>query len=280
MSRIEKALEKAIQMRSEGMPMVEEHKHNRAEVQPSSRTTSRIVSIDTANRLLPTLNDPNSVVSEQYRKLKSSLVRITSDDAFHNLIVVTSAIAGEGKSLTATNLAISIAHEFDLTVLLIDADLRRPTIHRLLGFEPDMGISDCLLAGTDLADVIVRTNIDKLSIIPAGREVENPLELFTSKTMQDLMADIKHRYNDRYVIIDSPPLLPFAESRSLAHLVDGVVLVAREGVTPQDSIIEAKELLKGCPILGVVLNDSTSIDDEAAHYSTYYYKTSKKRTHL
>jgi len=275
MSRIEKALEKAIQMRIEGVPQVEEQKHNRAASKPSTRTTSRTVSIDISNRLLPTINDPNSVVSEQYRKLKSGLVRITSNDTFHNLIMVTSAIPGEGKSLTAANLAVSIAHEFDLTVLLIDADLRRPTIHRLLGFEPDVGISDCLLDGTDLADAIVRTNIDKLSIITSGREVANPLELFTSKTMLDLMADIKHRYNDRYVIIDTPPLLPFAESRTLAHLVDGVVLVVREGVTPQESIIEAKDLLRGCPVLGVVLNDSTSIDDEASNYSTYYYKSYK-----
>ncbi len=252
--------------------MVEERKQLRAEPLPQQRTGST-VSIDTANRMLPTVTDPHSVVSEQYRKLKSTLVRLTSDDAFHNLIMVTSSVAGEGKSLTAANLAISIAQEFDLTVLLIDADLRRPTIHRLFGFEPRLGLSDCLLAGVDQAEAIVRTSMDKLSIMPAGHEVENPLELFTSKTMLDLFDDLKHRYSDRYVIVDTPPLLPFAESRALAHLVDGVVLVIREGVTLQDSIIEAKDLLKGCPVLGVVLNDSTSIDEEAAHYSTYYYKS-------
>ncbi len=84
------------------------------------------------------------------------------------------------------------------------------------------------------------------------------------------MSEIKHRYNDRYVIIDTPPLLPFAETRSLARIVDGIVFVTQEGVTPQESVLEAREVLKGCPILGVVLNDSTSRNTEHFHYSSYY----------
>jgi len=94
--------------------------------------------------------------------------------------------------------------------------------------------------------------------------------LFASKMMQELMAEIKNRYNDRYVIIDTPPLLPFAETRSLAHIIDGVVFVIHEGVTPMESVIEAKEILKGCPILGVVLNNSTTVNIENSHYSEYY----------
>lgn len=275
MSRIEKALEKAIQMRTEGAPAVQAQNEKRAVVRPVTGATSRTVSINTANRLITTLSDPSSVVSEQYRKLKSGLVRISSDDTFHNLIMVTSSLSGEGKSLTSVNLAVSMAQEFDLTVLLIDADLRRPNIHTLLGFDSSQGLSDCLLSGVDISDVIVKTDIDKLSVIPAGCAVENPLELITSKKMQELMEEIKHRYKDRYVIIDTTPLLPFAESRILAHLVDGIVLVIHEGVTQQATILEAKELLKGCPVLGVVLNDSTTVSKEHDHYSTYYYSTPK-----
>lgn len=236
----------------------------------TKQRASRTITINSDNRLLATVTDPHSAVSEQYRKLKSSLVRLTNEDRFRNLLMVTSAIAGEGKSITAANLAVSMAQEYDLAVLLMDADLRRPTIHRLLGFEQTIGLSDCLQDDIDIGDAIIKTDISKLSVISAGREVAKPLELFASKKMQELMEEIKNRYNDRYVIIDTPPLLPFAETRSLAHIVDGVVFVIHEGVTPQESVIEAKEILKGCPILGVVLNDSTSVNTENSYYSSYY----------
>jgi len=270
MSRIEKALEKAAQMRSDAPSAVVAEKPQSTAASVIRQTAARTITINADNRLLTAIADPHSAVSEQYRKLKSSLVRLTNQDSFRNLLMVTSAIAGEGKSLTAANLAISMAQEYDLTVLLIDADLRRPSIHSYLGFEQTIGLSDCLQDGIDIGEAIIKTNISKLSVISAGREVAKPLELFASKKMQELMAEIKHRYNDRYVIIDTPPLLPFAETRSLAHIVDGVVFVIHEGVTPQESVLEAREVLKGCPVLGVVLNESTAIDTESSHYSRYY----------
>ena len=270
MSRIEKALEKAAQMRSDAPSAVVAEKPQSTATPAIIQSAARTITIDADNRLLAAIAEPHSAVSEQYRKLKSSLVRLTNQDSFRNLLMVTSAIAGEGKSLTAANLAISMAQEYDLTVLLIDADLRRPSIHSYLGFEQTIGLSDCLQDGIDIGEAIIKTNISKLSVISAGREVAKPLELFASKKMQELMAEIKHRYNDRYVIIDTPPLLPFAETRSLAHIVDGVVFVIHEGVTPQESVLEAREILKGCPVLGVVLNESTAIDTESSHYSRYY----------
>lgn len=270
MSRIEKAFEKAAEMRN-GAPTAVVAEKPQSEGAPLLRqVVSRTITINPDNRLLATITDPHSAISEQYRKLKSSLVRLTNEDRFRNLLMVTSAIAGEGKSLTAANLAISMAQEYDLTVLLIDADLRRPSIHTYLGFEQTIGLSDCLQDGIDIGDAINKTNISKLSVISAGREVENPLELFASKKMQELMAEIKHRYKDRYVIIDTSPLLPFAETRSLARIVDGIVFVIQEGVTPQESVLEAKEILKGCPILGVVLNGSTAVNTEYSQYSSYY----------
>lgn len=270
MSRIEKAMDKAAQMRN-GSPAAVAAEKPQIEGAPLIRNSaSRTITINDDNRLLATISAPHSAVSEQYRKLKSSLLRLTNEERFRNLLMVTSAITGEGKSLTAANLAITMAQEYDLTVLLIDADLRRPSIHTYLGFEQTIGLSDCLQDGIDIGDAIIKTNISKLSVISAGREVEKPLELFASKKMQDLMSEIKHRYNDRYVIIDTPPLLPFAETRSLALIVDGIVFVTQEGVTPQESVLEAKEVLKGCPILGVVLNDSTSRNREYLHYSNHY----------
>ncbi len=270
MSRIEKALEKAAQMRNGAPTAVVAEKPHSPVTPPIRLGASRTITINPDNRLLATIAEPNSAVSEQYRKLKGSLVRLTNEDRFRNLLMVTSAIAGEGKSLTAVNLAISMAQEYDLTVLLVDADLRRPSIHSYLGFEQGIGLSDCLQDGIDIGEAIIKTDISKLSVISAGREVAKPLELFASKKMQELMAEIKHRYNDRYVIIDTPPLLPFAETRSLAQIVDGIVFVIHEAVTPQESVLEAKEVLKGCPILGVVLNDSTTVDTESSHYNRYY----------
>ena len=231
---------------------------------------ARTITIKTDNRLLATITDQHSAVSEQYRKLKSALVRMTNEDKFRNLLMVTSANSAEGKSLTAANLAISMAQEYDLTVLLIDADLRRPSIHNYLGFEQTIGLSDCLQDGIDIGEAIIKTDISKLSVISAGREVEKPLELFASKKMQEMMTEIKTRYNDRYVIIDTPPLLLFAETRSLAHIVDGIVFVIQEGVTTQESVIESKEILHGCPIMGVVLNNSTTFNMDNSHYSRYY----------
>jgi len=278
MSRIEKALELAAQMRT-GAPQAAPQTAPQAAPQaaPAEKValaarqgSSRTVTINAGNRLLATVSDPHSAVSEQFRKLKSRVLQQTKGDRLRNILMVTSASTGEGKSLTATNLAISLAQEYDLTVLLVDADLRRPSIHRYLGFEQGIGLSDCLLDGIDIGDAINRTDLGKLTVLTAGREVEKPLELFASKKMQELMAEIKNRYADRYVIIDTPPLLPFAETRSLAHLVDGVVFVIREGATSKECVHEAMEVLKGCPILGVVLNESTAVSPENSYYGEYY----------
>ncbi len=269
MSRIEKALEKAAQIRNSVQPVsIAEKSQNTPP--PAGNSNARTITIDAGNPLLAALTEPHSPVSEQYRKLKSALVHLTNEDRFRNLLMITSAIAGEGKSLTAANLAISMSQEYDLTVLLVDADLRRPSIHSYLGFEQGIGLSDCLQDGTDIAEAIIKTDISKLSVISAGREVAKPLELFASNRMQELMAELKHRYNDRYVIIDTPPLLPFAETRSLAHIVDGIALVIHEGVTPRENVLEAQEILKGCPVLGVVLNNSTTAKAESSYYNRYY----------
>jgi receptor protein-tyrosine kinase/non-specific protein-tyrosine kinase len=270
MSKIEKALEKAVQMLRDVPASAVPIKPKSEETPVIRQGDFRSININTDNRMLVTLAEPNSVISEQYRKLKAHLVRLTNEDKFRNLLMVTSAIAGEGKSLTAANLAISMAQEYDLTVLLIDADLRRPSIHSYFGFEQTIGLSDCLQDGIDITNAIIKTDISKLSVISAGREVEKPLELFASNKMKELMSEIKNRYNDRYVIIDTPPLLPFAETRSLARVADGIVLVIHEGVTPQESVLEAMEILKGCHILGVVLNDSTSVSMDSSHYGRYY----------
>jgi receptor protein-tyrosine kinase/non-specific protein-tyrosine kinase len=279
MSRIEKAMEKAALLREGLISHPGEHK------QSSQNKTSIHIPpvIGTEQKITPdspylvNLNDPHSPTAEEFRKLKSVLVKMTKGDGFFkNTIMVTSAVPNEGKTLTALNLAISLAQEFDHTVLLVDADLRRPSVQRYLNVSVKSGFSDCLLGETDISETIVGTGIGKLSVIQAGRAVPNPVELFTSHRMRDLIEEMKYRYNDRYLIFDTPPILPFAETRSLANLVDGVLFVIKERLASQDNIKEAVEALKGCELLGMIYNDAMldSHDERYSYYREYAAKTS------
>ena len=231
--------------------------------------------VSSDNPLLVTLNDPVSPIAEEYRKMKSILVKMTGGEDFKNTLMVTSSIPGEGKSMTALNLAISMAQEFDHTVLLIDADLRRPTIHSYLNIQNNKGLADFLAGEADFGEVIIATGIGKLSIVTAGREVSNPAELLSSNLMKDLLEEIKHRYHDRYVIFDTPPVLPFAETLSLGHLVDGVVFVVKELLATQTNVKDALEALKGCKVMGIVYNDTSIAQNIERYYSYRGYENQK-----
>lgn len=213
------------------------------------------------------VNQPLSPVAEEFRKLKESLVKMTRRERFDNLIAVTSATVGEGKSMAATNLAASLAGEFDHTVLLVDADLRRPTVHKYLALGQRKGLSDCLREGLDVGEVLVRTDIGKLTVLPAGTPVANPVELFSSEAMRLLFQELKHRYPDRYIIVDTPPVLPFAETRSVATIADGVLLVVREGQPSLAQIEDAIEALDN-KVLGIVYNGAQS-QARTSYYSYY-----------
>lgn len=255
MSRIEEALEKAAKMRSESTSPVKIEKTAPQIHLPPPLTTTGIT---VTNSLLVAVNDPHTQAAEEYSKLKSIIVKMTKAGSFLNMLMVTSSIGGEGKSLTSLNLALSMAQEFDHTVLLVDADIRKPSIHTYLGIENSAGLTDCLFGEADVKDALVRTGIGKLSFLSAGRNVPNPAEVFTSQRMRDFFMEIKNRYHDRYIIIDTPPVLPFAETRSLSAIVDGIVLVAKEGHVTLHNIRETMECIKGTPMLGIVYNEAAS----------------------
>ncbi|MBW4054713.1 MAG: tyrosine-protein kinase family protein [Proteobacteria bacterium] len=264
MSRIEEALEKAAKLRVESTSEVSAKKTDLKIHVPPPLTSPGITM---TNRLLVTVNDPNTQAAEEYRKLKSVIVKMTKEGSFLNMLMVTSSIGGEGKSLTSLNLALSMAQEFDHTVLLVDADIRKPTIHSYLGIKNSAGLTDCLLDDVDVKDALIRTGIGKLSFLPAGRSVPNPAEVFTSQRMRDFFLEIKNRYHDRYIIIDTPPVLPFAETRSLSTIVDSIVLVAKEGLVTLHNIEETMEYIKGTPLLGIVYNEATTeFRHEHYHY--------------
>lgn len=277
MSRIEQALEKASQLRQRvpDAPRIEPATPLRtAPVVPTSEYPCKPESTVIVNPLLVSAVDSGSPIAEEYKKLKSYLVGMARQHEFANVIMVTSSIAGEGKSITALNLALSLAQEMDHTVLLIDADLRKPSIHQYLNLEAEEGLAEVLEERTELSKALIHTGIGKLVILPAGRVTLNPVELFTSQRMVKFIQEVKHRYPDRFVIIDTPPILPFAETRTISRLVDGVIFVVKERLASHASIAEAIGSLDGANKIGIVYNEAeiSVSDDRYGHYYNRYYQ--------
>jgi protein-tyrosine kinase len=207
-------------------------------------------------------NSPRTQIADQFRVIKRPLIKNamtkgTTAIANGNLIMVTSALAGEGKSFTAINLAMSIATELDNTVMLVDADVARPSVLRVLGLPPSPGLLDLVLdESCDMSSVLLKTNIDKLSILPSGTPHERATELLASDAMIRLLSDIAKRYPDRIIIFDSPPLLLTTESRVLATHMGQVVMVIRAESTLQSDVQHALSTIEACPVKMVVLNQA------------------------
>ena len=217
---------------------------------------------------------PSSIVSEQFRRLRTHVLRSDSSDA-PRTILVTSAVSGEGKSFVAANLAVTIATEFNSYALLVDCDLRNPTLSRWFGLAEDEGLSDYLVGDENLSDLMRKTPVEKLSILGAGRQLDNPVEMIGSKKMEGLIRELKDRYPDRYIIFDSSPLLATTEPGVLNRMVDGIIMVVKAADTPRDSVLQGLKQLKGNKVLGFVLND-TSFKTKSSYYkylgtNSYYY---------
>jgi protein-tyrosine kinase len=170
-------------------------------------------------------------------------------------IMVTSALEGEGKSFVAANLAIGIAFDLHLHALLVDCDLRNPSVAPMFGCNGARGIADYLKGEGEVSNFLVKTELEKLSLMPGGTIPENPTEIIGSQRMAALVEELKTRYDDRFIILDSTPLLATAEPDVLAKLVDGVLIVVRAGMTPRETVKQALSFLDQDKILGVVLND-------------------------
>jgi protein-tyrosine kinase len=197
---------------------------------------------------------PSSMAAEQFRRLRTYIIKPGMEN-FPKTILVTSAMAGEGKSLISINLAIAIATELHSHALIVDCDLRNPALSRMFGFHEVKGLSDYLTGEASLQDLLVKTSVDKLSILPGGALQDNPVELIGSNKMKSLVADLKARYADRYIILDSSPLLATTEPSVLNEMADGILLVIKSGDTPRESVQQALKLLDKKKIIGVVLNN-------------------------
>lgn len=265
MSKIEEALEKARRLK-ESTDVKKPYAFGKVE------------SLKVDNPYIISITQPDSPIAEEYRKLKSMVIRDTKTN-FLNTVMLSSTIEGEGKTLTAINLAVSMAQELDHTVLLIDADLRRPLIHEYFGIKHKFGLSDYLARDIDITEILIKTGIGNLVIIPGGSRYQNPVELLSSGKMRLLLEELKHRYMDRYIIIDTPPLLPFAESITIASYVDGLIFVIREGYAQLKAIKEALNLIKNTNILGVVFNNVSNVNLEGYYYYRYhrYYYSQREK---
>ena len=206
---------------------------------------------------------PHSPVAQEFRIIKRPLIAnvqgksgVSPNNA--NLVMVTSAVAGEGKSFCAFNLAMSIAMEFDSTVLLVDADVARPSLLRMLRLPDSRGLLDVLTRDdADLSEVILRTNVEKLSLLPAGSPHERATELLASDAMSRLVEELATRYPDRIVVFDSPPLLLTTESPALAAHMGQIVMVVEAERTSVSAVKQALKTIEQCPIVMTVLNKST-----------------------
>jgi exopolysaccharide/PEP-CTERM locus tyrosine autokinase len=216
-------------------------------------------------------------INEEYREIKRKLLANSFGSlskTLHNpnIIMVTSSRPSEGKTFTATNLAMSIASEQDKTVLLVDADVLKPNVLNTLGLERRKGLMEYLTGDVeDIADVLYPTNIDKLKIIPAGKSHHLSTELLASQKMHDTVDEFANRYPDRIVIFDTPPLIGINESAILANFAGQAVVVVEEGRAKINDIKMSVERLNPDMAIGFVVNKSIHNDTDGSGYYGYYY---------
>jgi capsular exopolysaccharide synthesis family protein len=221
---------------------------------------------------LVTLTDSKSVAAEAYRTLRTN-IQFSSYDQEVRVITVTSSRPGEGKSTVACNMAITFA-ENGKKVLLVDTDLRRPTVHKKFRLPNSLGIVNVIMNMEMISEVIHHDVTEGLDIITSGVIPPNPSELLGSKKFQRFLDEMKDQYDT--IILDSPPLLAVTDAQVLTTLSDGTVVVAQHGVTKKDEIMQAKSLLEKVKgnILGVVLSQIPEEDN--GYY--YYYSYEDKKT--
>ncbi len=219
---------------------------------------------------------PRSAIADQFRVIKRPLLANATGKGASvvpngNLIMITSAMPGEGKSFTAINLAMSIAMELDYRVLLVDADVARPSLMKVLGLPPGPGLLDLLRNDRmEMSDVLLRTNVDKLNLLPSGTPHPRATELLASDAMTALVEEMGQRYPDRIIIFDSPPLLLTTEARVLATHMGQVVVVVQAETTLQSQVQHAMTTIDACPIKLMLLNQARGGVQDAYSYGYGY----------
>jgi len=250
-----------------------------AATSPAARQSTRRIELDLTRMRelgMVTAAGGRTNLLEEFRIIKRPLLKRAfaergPKDNPGNLIMVTSSLPGEGKTYSAINLAMSIAMELDHTVLLVDADVARPSVLRTLGLPAQRGLMDILLDDTlDLSDVMLRTNVDTLAILPAGTSTPRATELLASSTMTAMVHELAHRYPDRVIIFDSPPLMLTSEARVLASHMGQIVVVVEAQTTTQHAVKEALQQLEGMANVNLLYNKTRDIPGIEETYDYHY----------
>ena len=199
-------------------------------------------------------NNPQSAV---FRMLRTQVLKKMRSNRWQTL-AVTSPTAGEGKSVVAANLAMAIAMELNQTVLLVDMDLRNPSISNYFGLNAQVGLKDYLSGDLKLSEVLINPGIKRLVILPGVGRAEDSAELLSSPKMASLVADIKSQYDSRVIIFDVPPVLQTDDVSLAASYFDSTLLVLEDGKNTESNITKSLQMLEGSPLLGTVVNKSAS----------------------
>lgn len=273
MSKLEKALSKAKQDRRSLLTGQPETPKKQAKSSPLVKTIrytqTEVIDYDPevlTERKVIFNQDGRFRAAGEYKLLKAQILKKARDKNW-NTFMVTSVGKGEGKTLTAINLALAISLELHETSLLVEADLREPNMRRYFGLKTKRGLTDYLLKGIPLPELLINPGIDRFVFLPGGQSIPNSAEMLGSPRMRDLVDEIKHCYPDRYVVFDLPPLFECADPLIFSEHVDGVLLVAEAYRTTTDQLHKAMELLQGKNIIGAVLNKVKAEDKR--YYRSY-----------
>lgn len=221
------------------------------------------------NRIIAAL--PEHPFKDSYRMLRTRVLQTMRNNGWTS-VAVTGPATGCGKTLTAINLAVSLAMEVSNTVLLVDLDLRRPAVHKYFGYEPELGLSDYLTTDVPLHQLLFTPSIDRLVVLPGRSALPNSAEMLRSPRMIALVNELKTRYPDRLIVFDLPPILAADDALAFSPYTDCFLMVAESGGTKKDDLQKAYSILKNTPLVGTVLNKS-----EAPTSGYGYGSTQKKK---
>lgn len=218
-------------------------------------TATKSIPVSTAtrerNRLVASI--PGHPLRDTYRMLRTRILQEMTANSWSTL-AVTSPRPGSGKTLTAINLAISLAMDHSHLVMLVDADMRSPSVHRYFDYAPELGLYDCLFGDVPISDVLFHPEIDRLTVLPGSKSIDQSAEVLSSPKALAVIEEIRTRYSDRIIVLDVPPVLSVDDALSLSPNIDCMLMVAENGKTTREELHRALDLLDGIPVLGTVLN--------------------------
>jgi capsular exopolysaccharide synthesis family protein len=271
MERIREAVEQANRERSgsvrQALPVGRATTRNRNDVRAATAdiqyTETRTVEVSKAvrekNRLVAAIS--GHPLQDNYRMLRTRVMQEMKANSWNTIAVISPTI-GAGKTLTAINLAITLARDLSHTALLFDADLRRPSVSEYFGYTPEYGVTDFLFNDIPLNKVLFHPDMDRLTVLPGGDPNNESGEVLSSPKFMSLFQDIRTRYDDRIIVVDSAPVLEVDDVLALIPNIDCMLIVVESGSTTNEDLIKTIELLDGVPIIGTVLNKSSKKSDK------------------